>query len=65
MRLRLQSFPQLFSDRRFAPDWVGADRLSIIWPSIDPFAPKNQYLDDATVEAILTHVGLIDGAPAQ
>ena len=51
----------IFTDRRFPPDWVPADRLSIIWPSIDPFAPKNQEMDDATVEAILTHVGIIDG----
>jgi trehalose synthase len=51
----------VFSDRRFPPDWVPSDRLSIIWPSIDPFAPKNQELDDDTVEAILTHVGLITG----
>ncbi len=51
----------VFTDRRFAPDWVDQDRLSVIWPSIDPFSPKNQELDDATVEAILTHVGLIDG----
>ena len=53
----------VFSHRRFPPDWVPADRLSIICPSIDPFAPKNQELDDATVEAILTHVGLIAGRP--
>jgi trehalose synthase len=53
----------VFSDGRFPPDWVPRDRLSIIWPSIDPFAPKNQPLDDATVEAILTHVGLIAGTP--
>jgi trehalose synthase len=51
----------VFSDRRFPPEWVSPDRLSVIWPSIDPFAPKNQDLDDATVEAILTHVGLIAG----
>jgi trehalose synthase len=55
----------VFSDRRFPPDWVSSDQLSIIWPSIDPFAPKNQYLDDATVEAILTHVGLIAGTPGE
>ena len=53
----------VFTDRKFAPDWVRADQLSVIWPSIDPFAPKNQDLDDATVEAILTYVGLIDGEP--
>jgi trehalose synthase len=53
----------VFSDRRFPPEWIGDDQLSVIWPSIDPFAPKNQDLDDATVEAILTHVGLIAGTP--
>jgi trehalose synthase len=53
----------VFTDRRFAPDWVRSDQLSVIWPSIDPFAAKNQDLDDATVEAILTYVGLIDGEP--
>jgi len=51
----------VFSDRRFPPPWVPDERLSIIWPSIDPFAPKNQPVDDDTVEAILTHVGLIAG----
>jgi trehalose synthase len=55
----------VFSDRRFAPEWVAPDDLSVIWPSIDPFAPKNQHLDDATVEAILTHVGLIAGTPGE
>ena len=51
----------VFSDRRFPPDWVPQDHLSVIWPSIDPFAPKNQPLEEATIEAILTHVGLIAG----
>jgi trehalose synthase len=53
----------VFSDRRFPPGWVADDQLSVIWPSIDPFSAKNQQLDDATVEAILTHVGLIAGTP--
>ena len=51
----------VFSDRRFPPDWIADEDVSVIWPSIDPFAPKNEELDDATVEAILTHVGLIAG----
>ncbi len=55
----------VFSDRRFPPSWVDDERLSVIWPSIDPFAPKNQELDDATVEAILTHVGLIAGTSGE
>lgn len=53
----------VFTDRRFPPDWIDREDVSIIWPSIDPFAPKNQELDDATVEAILTHVGLVAGRP--
>lgn len=51
----------VFTDARFPPDWVPEKRCSIIWPSIDPFSPKNQALPDATVEAILTHVGIIAG----
>jgi trehalose synthase len=46
----------------FAPSWVPRDRLSVIWPSIDPFAPKNQFMSEATVEAILSHVGMIAGS---
>ncbi len=53
----------VFTDRRFPPDWVSLDNYTTIWPSIDPFAPKNQDLAPETVEAILTHVGLIAGRP--
>ena len=31
----------------------------VIQPSIDAFSPKNQDMDDATVLAILGHVGLL------
>jgi trehalose synthase len=31
-------------------------------PSIDPFSPKNQDLDAGTVQAILTRLGVLDGA---
>ncbi len=51
----------VFSDARFPPVWVPDDQLSIIWPSVDPFAPKNQHLAPESVEAILTHVGIIAG----
>ncbi len=51
----------VFTDRRFPPDWVPDDLCTTIWPSIDPFSPKNQYMAPETVEAILTHVGLIAG----
>ncbi len=51
----------VFTDRRFPPPWGPEERCSIIWPSIDPFAPKNQELSDDVVEAILTHVGILAG----
>lgn len=51
----------VFTDARFPPAWVPKERLSIIWPSVDPFAPKNQQLDPGTIEAILSHVGIIAG----
>lgn len=51
----------VFTDRRFPPPWVPEDRCSIIWPSIDPFSPKNQDMSDEQVEAILTHVGIVAG----
>mgnify|MGYP006971438235 CR=1 FL=1 len=59
----LESFVDhyVFTDPRFLPGWVPADRSTTIWPSIDPFAPKNQDMTPETAEAILTHVGLIAG----
>lgn len=53
----------VFSDRRFPPAWVTRERLHVIWPSIDPFAPKNQEISPETIEAILTHVGILAGRP--
>lgn len=53
----------VFTDTRFPPPWLDTDRMTVIWPSIDPFAPKNQPMDDATVEAILTRAGIINGRP--
>ena len=51
----------VFTDALFAPAWVPENRLSVLWPSIDPFSPKNQDMSGATVEAILSHVGVIAG----
>jgi trehalose synthase len=36
--------------------------VEIIPPSLDPFSPKNQDLDEATIRAILVRTGLIDGS---
>ncbi len=51
----------VFSKAEFAPPWVHPDRLTVIAPSIDPFSPKNEVIESAEVQAILQHVGLLDG----
>ncbi|MDH3754953.1 MAG: glycosyltransferase [Acidimicrobiia bacterium] len=53
----------VFTDPGFPPPWIPPERTTAIWPSIDPFSPKNQELSDETVEAILTHVGILAGRP--
>ena len=49
----------IFSRTQFAPEWVGRDRLWIIPPSLDPFSPKNEDLDDGEVEALVHREGLV------
>jgi trehalose synthase len=51
----------VFSRRQYVPAWLPAQKVSIIPPSIDPFSPKNQHLDAATVQAILAKLGVLDG----
>jgi trehalose synthase len=53
----------VFSRRAYIPPACDHRRTTIITPSIDPFSAKNQDLDDATVRAILVHVGLVEGPP--
>jgi trehalose synthase len=55
----------VFSRRDYAPSWVPESKVTIIPPSIDPFSPKNQDLDTATVRAILAVLGVLDGAAPQ
>ena len=55
----------VFSRREYVPSWLPGDKVSIIPPSIDPFSPKNQDLDAATVQAILAELGVLDGAVPQ
>jgi trehalose synthase len=55
----------VFSRRQYVPSWLADDNVSIIPPSIDPFSPKNQDLDAATVQAILAKLGVLDGSPPQ
>jgi trehalose synthase len=52
----------VFSRQAYVPAELEG-RAAVIAPSIDPFSPKNEDLDAASVRAILTHVGLVrDGA---
>ncbi len=52
----------VFSRAGYVPDWIPRDKVAIIPPSIDPFSPKNQHLDDRTVQAILAKIGVLDAA---
>jgi trehalose synthase len=55
----------VFSRREYVPSWLPDDKVSIIPPSIDPFSPKNQDLDAATVQAILARLDVLDGDAPQ
>jgi trehalose synthase len=50
----------VFSRREYVPPGIPEALSWIIPPSIDPFSPKNQDLDAATVHAILTTIGVLD-----
>lgn len=52
----------VFSRRSYVPAWIPGEQVAVIPPSIDPFAPKNQYLDDGTVLGILATIGVLEGA---
>lgn len=52
----------VFSRREYVPPWIPDHKVAIIPPSIDPFSPKNEWLDEATVRAILATIGVLDGA---
>jgi trehalose synthase len=54
----------VFSRRQYVPAWVPDQKVWIIPPSIDPFSPKNQDLDDGTVGAILATIGVLDSGAA-
>ncbi len=54
----------VFSRKSYAWDVVPPARRAFISPSIDPFVPKNEHLDEATVTAILQQAGLVDGVPS-
>jgi trehalose synthase len=49
----------VFSRRQYAPDWVPAERLAVIPPSLDPFTAKNEELSPADVDAALRQAALV------
>ena len=51
----------VFTRRAFAPEWLDAERLHAIAPSIDPFSNKNRELSASEVKGVLAHAGLISG----
>ena len=55
----------VFSRREYVPAWIPDHKVAIIPPSIDPFSPKNQWLDEATVRGILATIGLLAFVDAQ
>ena len=50
----------VFSRAEYAPRWMPPAKVWVIPPSIDPFSPKNQELDDSNVRAIMRRIGLLD-----
>ncbi|HEY7255742.1 MAG TPA: glycosyltransferase [Solirubrobacterales bacterium] len=55
----------VFSRAAYVWDGIDRDRVSVMAPAIDPFLPKNEELDPATVERIIGVIGLGEKAPAQ
>ncbi|MFH0916497.1 MAG: glycosyltransferase [bacterium] len=49
----------VFSREAYIPDCCDRERAVVIPPSIDPFTPKNQDLEEANVRAILARSGLV------
>jgi trehalose synthase len=51
----------VFTRRASVPPWLGAARVAVIPPSIDPCATKNVAMEDDAVRAILTGAALAGG----
>jgi trehalose synthase len=55
----------VFSRSAYIPAGLDGARTVVIPPSLDPFTPKNQELDEATVRAMLVQTGLVEGPPGE
>lgn len=54
----------VFSRPKYVPAWIPSQQVTIIQPSIDPFATKNAPIDGAEVRRILLEIGLVhNGEP--
>ncbi|HEX5016620.1 MAG TPA: glycosyltransferase [Actinomycetes bacterium] len=64
LRTYVEPFVQgyVFTRRQYAPSWAADELVHVIRPSIDPLAPKNADMPREQVEAILSYVGIVDGA---
>lgn len=51
----------IFSRNQYIPKVVDEKKAIVIPPSIDPFSPKNQHLDDAVVRSVLVNTGILEG----
>jgi len=51
----------VFSRQAYIPEYCDRGRSIIIPPSIDPFSPKNQDMDDEVIRSILVHTGIVEG----
>ncbi len=51
----------VFSREAHIHPWIERERVTIVPPSIDPFAPKNEDIDPSHVAAIVTTIGLVKG----
>jgi trehalose synthase len=48
----------VFSRRQYLWDGLDGERVWVVPPSVDPFSPKNQEMEAATVEGVLGEIGL-------
>jgi len=54
-----------FSRKAYSPEYCDHGRSKVIPPSIDPFSPKNQEMDEETAHSILVHTGIVEGPNGQ
>jgi trehalose synthase len=51
----------VFTRASYAPAMLSPSQVWIIPPSIDPFSPKNQWMDPANVRAAIGQLGVVSG----